>query len=289
MECSRLSLVGARGSSGSTYRLPHSSELVYNAPYALMSNCVVRYAATSPSAWGTVEAIDEYKESSAGAGGTRYVVASFANAPSVGGRDAFFMRLPQDGALYLCCEVLDVSDDYWEAMASLHSIGYGPSTLHGVMDLLAVKDVRSVELEVRGASLLSSDNDERMQVDGPHRFVDGSILEVRFSVEPKAKAVVIHDMFYKPDKPHANDTVACKEIISCALRGTQAPGDIQRRVASTWCSNLTAMMCSAAWSTRRDGNIVVDFGSGGGQSLDVLKDNALGSYILVQPDKAYGG
>ncbi|KAL3440026.1 hypothetical protein BJX65DRAFT_49327 [Aspergillus insuetus] len=444
LECSRVSVVGARGSGGMAYNLPHSAELIYNSPYIDIHRCVIRRTMPSPSAWGYIEAIDEYSGGSEDTELARYVAGSFSSAGDIGGRNTFFMHIPHDDKLYLCCELRDTGDDFWDAIACIHHMGYYPSTLYDIMDnmmigqlsnlsprawdapvpatashiytskvdgqrmwiliygrvcyyvsrlgkrhimgwwacrgqagtreapvvldveftacgksalidilvdvhgslapvsrdmrdvlerwtevlaavpdvpvymrryfnavddarayalargdpcdgivgismksteAIKIKDVRSVELEVRSDTLISSDGDEVMKLHNSQRFVDGSILEVRFTAAANGRGISVHEVFHRSDKPVANSTAACRDILAHALRGRQEPGDIQRRVATTWCRDLTAKICDMAWATHRDGNIVLDLGTGDGQSLDTLRQHGRGSYLLVEPDK----
>lgn len=444
-ECRRVTITGARGSTGSIYRLPHAAELMERNPYGDdMQRCVMKYSVLSPGAWGEVEALDEYRVDEERVQGTLYVAANFLHAPNVGARKSFYLRIPKDRCMYLCCELIDVDDDYWDAVKTLHSIGNRPSTLFDLMEpstvgrlsnlsprawdspppttsnyiytskidgqrmwilmygrmcyyvsrlgrrevmgwwmcdhsagrrdiplivdvefaalgmsalidvlvdmhgtiapvsrdmrwvlecwrdirntapdipvfmrnyfesiaaakeyaksegrpcdgvvaiglrsteALKIKDIRSMELELRGKQLLSSDGDPVLSYDTQGNFSDGDILEVRFSFDKTKTRVSAHEVFKRTDKTIANSTSVCKDIMSCALREIQSPGDIQRRVAVTWCQELRGKILSMAWGTKRDGNIILDLGAGDGQSLDTLRTHEHGSYVLVEPDR----
>lgn len=152
-------------------------------------------------------------------------------------------------------------------------------------EALKIKDVRSMELELRHGRLVSSDGDPILECNAHANFADGDILEVRFSFNKNKKRVVAHEIFRRTDKTVANSTSVCRDIISCALREVQSPDDVQRRVAVGWCQELRSKILGMAWGTARDGNIVIDFGAGDGQSLDALKAYEHGSYVLVEPDR----
>jgi hypothetical protein len=153
-------------------------------------------------------------------------------------------------------------------------------------EALKIKDIRSMELELRDGKLLSSDGDPIISYNAHGKFDDGDILEVRFSFTPAKDTIIAHEVFKRSDKMAGNSTSVCRDIMSCALRDVQSPGDIQRRVAVTWCQELRARVLDMAWGTKRDGNVVLDLGAGDGQSLDTLRSYDQGSYILVEPDKS---
>lgn len=153
-------------------------------------------------------------------------------------------------------------------------------------EAIKIKDVRSLELELRDNELVTADGDAILKLNGTSAFSPGDIIEVRFSQGTRYSQITVHEIFKRSDKSTANSTRACADIISCASRGGNEPGDIQRRVASTWCRELTSRILETAWGTKRDGNVIVDLGTGDGQSIDMLKSHKSGSYLLVEPDKA---
>lgn len=444
-ECRRVTILGVRGSAGYTYRLPRTAEIMDVSPHNMgEGTCVVRYPAGQPGAWGTVEAMDEYFIPCHADSSESYVTGNYMRTENVGGRECFYVQKSGSDRISICCEIMDMEDDYWDAMRAFHSVGYLPATLYDVMDntdvgrlsnlsprawdspapttceyiytskadgqrmwilvygricyyvsrlgkrqilgwwlcggsagkhglpvvadveflahgksvlidilidshgntapvsrdmrwvleswhdlwsrvpdipitmrkyfetvgeakayavsegypcdgvvgigmrtteALKIKDIRSMELELKGNVLVSSDGDAVLSYDPQGRFADGDILEVRFSITNGRGKMLAHEVFERTDKTAANSTSVCKDIIVCALRDIQSPGDIQRRVAVTWCQELRGRIIDMAWGTKRDGNIVLDLGAGDGQSLDTLRTREHGAYILVEPDK----
>ncbi|KAF7585533.1 hypothetical protein BBP40_010729 [Aspergillus hancockii] len=414
-------------------------------PYAgSVRRCVTRYNALAPSPWGEVEALDEYIEDGRDVVGTMYVTGSYMRTSPICGRNAFFLKTPRGSRIQLCCEVADLQDDYWEAVRSLHVMGYYPQSLydllnpstigqlsnlsprawdapaptaptyvytskvdgqrmwilvygrlcyyvsrlgkrsisgwwmcegsagrrdiplvldvefvangaaalidvlvdiHGTVapvsrdmkwvadswsearaaipdipvymrryfsdvgaavdyaaaegnpydgvigvsvkstEAIKVKEIRSMELQLKDGTLLTADGDAILKPSDVSRFADGDILEVRFSAGTGGRRIRVREIFRRSDKTQANGTAACRDIITCALRGVDNPGDIQRRVAVTWCQELTCKLLESAWSTKRSGNIILDLGSGDGQSIDNFKSRSDMAYILVEPDE----
>ena len=151
-------------------------------------------------------------------------------------------------------------------------------------EAIKIKEVRSVELEVKGEYLVCAEGTPVLRSSSSGRFSEGTVVEVRFSFPRNSKVLRVHDMFERTDKTVANDALVCRSIFTCALQGVNAPGDIQRREAVTWCRELRASILQRAWSVTGTGNIVLDFGTGDGQSVDSLSTLQKGAYVLVEPD-----
>lgn len=153
-------------------------------------------------------------------------------------------------------------------------------------DSLKLKSVKAIELECKSGELLTSDGFKVLDIPMDMREYDGKIMELRIShsASDGPKSLAIHGIIPRPDKKSGNKKEACVSIIGAALSRTRTPGDIQRRLALAWCNSLRSNIMKSAWNKEGTGRIILDLGSGGGQSLNDFEFASDASFIFVEPD-----
>lgn len=157
---------------------------------------------------------------------------------------------------------------------------------HGSTTARKMKQERSVELLVReGGELVTSDGDtviETAQL--PTGVEPGNVVEIRFKLNRDGKTITSKPLFRRTDKISANSTSAVfgvLESFSCVSRSDET----RRRNVTLWCDSLKSSLVKEAVGRCGDKKIVLDIGSGSGQSLDSLTSTRGVSYILVEPDE----
>ncbi|KAH8751112.1 hypothetical protein F5883DRAFT_434391, partial [Diaporthe sp. PMI_573] len=152
-------------------------------------------------------------------------------------------------------------------------------------EILKVKTVKSMELQVcADQRLCTSEGREVLHVPASmtDEFELGSIVEVRFELKSQ-HTITVRDMFVRTDKHKANSTGAVSNIIRSANKMV-APGDNERRVALLWCNELRKTIYVASLNMHSTRSIILDVGTGTGQSLDAIGEHPSVSYILMEPD-----
>lgn len=156
---------------------------------------------------------------------------------------------------------------------------------NGSTEILKIKPVKSIELMItEDYKLVTSDGTP--VIDCPDYIVPlynpGSILEIRFDIS-RSNTIRIFDIFERRDKDNANSDNAVSNIIRSAYK-LLTPDDNERRIALLWCNNLRKHLYLLASSCKSAKNIIVDIGTGTGQSLDSLPQSESTSYVFIEPD-----
>lgn len=165
------------------------------------------------------------------------------------------------------------------------------SPLDGVMgvniyngETLKLKKLKSLELRYASGSLLTSDDHELCSgLDLPGMKED-DIVEIRFAV--KGDSLEIHSYLPRRDKSAANSSDVCRRVISSFADGNSVPDDIDRRTATSWCNTLREHIAETAISRgNQERRIVLDIGTGTGQSIDSLGKFQDVGFLLIEPDE----
>lgn len=172
----------------------------------------------------------------------------------------------------------------------------GDSTSDGLvaihpMDVGArkIKEVKSTELAV------SSGADSLVSVEGseifgglkpPSTSLPGEIFEVRFTPTTRSSATVM-ELFRRVDKRKANTNTVINDIISSASANERYSENNERRRALLWCNSLSKYVNTLVESMNTPKPIIIDVGSGDGQSLDCMNiDGSTHSRLLIEPDSS---
>lgn len=157
---------------------------------------------------------------------------------------------------------------------------------NGSTEILKIKSVKSLELVLREqAWLYTADGDRVLQlpVDICVKYDLESILELRFTAR-NGKSIEIVDIFQRVDKEKANSTSAVSDIVRSANK-VSVRDDSERREALIWCNDLRREIYASASLIQPNKNIIVDLGTGTGQSLDSMPPSDTLSYLLIEPDR----
>lgn len=143
---------------------------------------------------------------------------------------------------------------------------------------------KSIELTVtRDGALCTSDGDEVFEnVSIPEGTKEGDIMEVRFKLCPGGKDVMAKPIFKRVDKASANSTSAVMAVLS-SFGSVRRDDETRRREVLMWCESVKHYLVKSALAKRGSRKVVLDVGTGTGQSLDVLSPNRGVSYLLVEP------
>lgn len=149
-----------------------------------------------------------------------------------------------------------------------------------------MKQERSIELVLKNSGeLATSDGDVVIrEAPLPASAETGDVLEVRFKLAKDGKSVVSAPLFQRTDKSSANTTSAVCSVLesfSCVSKSDET----RRRNVTMWCDSLKSSLVREAVRRCGDRKIIMDVGTGTGQSLDALTDDKGVSYILMEPDK----
>lgn len=155
----------------------------------------------------------------------------------------------------------------------------------GSTEILKVKSIKSMELEHIGdGRLVSADGTVIASSPAASAFNVGSIIEVRFTIDKVTRNVNVTEVFQRSDKAIANSTSAVVNIVSSAMV-LKTRDDNDRRAALIWCNELRKTIHKRALSRDSNNVIVLDIGSGNGQSLDSVMSSETTSYVFVEPDE----
>lgn len=149
-----------------------------------------------------------------------------------------------------------------------------------------MKAEKSVELSVEeGGCLSTSDGDNVLkEMDVPQGVSSGDIVEVRFKLCEDGKSVRARPMFKRADKACANGSSAVASVLS-SFSSVVRDNETRRREVLMWCDSLKQHLIRVALSKKGSRRIVIDVGTGTGQSLDVLTSDKGVSYLLVEPSE----
>lgn len=149
-----------------------------------------------------------------------------------------------------------------------------------------MKVERSVELEVtENAALVTSDGDTVFSnIHIPKGILVGHIVEVRLRLRDQGRGVAARPVFRRVDKTAANSTSAVSAVLS-SFSGVVKDNESKRREVLIWCDSLRHHLFKLALKSRGSKKIVIDVGTGTGQSLDVLSPDRGVSYVLVEPSR----
>jgi hypothetical protein len=153
---------------------------------------------------------------------------------------------------------------------------------HGV-DMIKVKSIKSMELEViNGNILCSEDKLEICQITDGQIYEDGTIIEVGFQIINQ-RLHPIH-FFVRPDKTKANSSEAISNIVASGL--SKVSDNIIRKTIWRYSNEIRAEIHNKVNKITSGKRIVLDIGTGDGQSIDTYITNETLSYIFIEPDEA---
>lgn len=148
------------------------------------------------------------------------------------------------------------------------------------VDMFKIKAVKSIELSLSDNGDLSTDDGVAlMRMEKPLPYKPGSIVEVKFEVT--GTSVDIHTHFLRTDKQTPNKSTAADLILQSAAPTSSS--NVLRNQLWRWSNSVRTMLYRRADRICRDKNIIIDVGTGGGQSVESFVAGK--SYILVEPDR----
>lgn len=150
-----------------------------------------------------------------------------------------------------------------------------------------IKSTKSTELQVspNGSSFLSADGTEVfLGLRPPEGSRTGEIFEVRFTVTANDR-INVTDVFRRVDKIKANSNIVVNDIITSSVSTGRNDDSNERRRALLWCKSVSRYINKLVESIDTPKPIIIDVGSGDGQSLDSM-DNTSPTYsrLLIEPD-----
>ncbi len=149
-------------------------------------------------------------------------------------------------------------------------------------DMLKLKAVKSMELQLGPDSILyTSDHKALLRMHDRGSYPDGAILEVRFSVASGIFSLL--GIMERPDKTTANDSSAVESIVLSTFRKTSKQA--VRTSIWRWSNKIRVYMYNRARVVCGDKRVILDIGTGDGQSVDAFQADSTYSYILVEPDR----
>lgn len=153
-------------------------------------------------------------------------------------------------------------------------------------EILKIKPIKSMELLLNEHNILTTSDGTPVFECPEHisrKYDKDTILEVRFEVRDQ-DTISITDVFPRTDKTVANSHTAVSNIIRSAYK-VLTPADNERRIALLWCNDLRKCIYDKAYNIASNNSIIIDIGTGTGQSLDSLSASKNVSYIYIEPDK----
>lgn len=150
-----------------------------------------------------------------------------------------------------------------------------------------MKQERSIELLLRQeGTLATSDGDVVIEkAPLPPGLEPGCIVEVRFKLNKDGRSISSSPLFQRVDKVTANSTSAVRSVLA-SFSSVQRDNETRRRNVLIWCESLKSTLMKDAMKHCGNKKIVLDVGTGTGQSLDILTPDRGISYILVEPDES---
>jgi hypothetical protein len=149
-------------------------------------------------------------------------------------------------------------------------------------DMKKLKPLKSIELKLQDNNELTTREGKalfRMAEDSV--YVPDDIVEIRFSI--LNGVLNTHETFHRPDKIVPNNDSAVQAVIaSCAKPESDS---MLRTIMWRWSNKLRFYLYEKANSVDNDNNIVLDIGSGSGQSTEAFDKLPDCSFILIEPDE----
>lgn len=156
---------------------------------------------------------------------------------------------------------------------------------NGSTETLKVKSVKSVELLLESdGSLVTADGDAVAKLDSFQQHSVGEVIEVRFTAKEGDTTINVIDMFPRSNKTTPNSTEAVTNILRSCVE-PKSGSDKERIMVVRWCNALCSLIIERAMKCDNTKHIVLDIGTGSGQSLDRLKRSDSVSFIYLEPDK----
>lgn len=156
---------------------------------------------------------------------------------------------------------------------------------NGSTETVKIKAVKGADLQLcPGGALVTSDGDTVACVS---EYLDqhvGKIVEIRFTAAPNTNVIDIIDVFPRTNKTTPNSTEAVMNILQSCVQ-VHSTTDRERTMALKWCNQLSAGIVNRALSCNDTKHVVLDIGTGSGQSLDRLKLSESNSFIYLEPDE----
>lgn len=181
--------------------------------------------------------------------------------------------------------------DYWTHVPGVKAkpttlINDGLVAIHpSNVAAMKLKDVFSIELMLNGNKLLTADGHTVATMTNNYNgFMDGDVIEIKFSSLSHGK-INVTEMFRRLDKTKANSLNAVVNILTISLSSGNREDENERRRALLWCNNVTRHINSHVESMDTSKVLIIDVGSGDGQSLDMMSihDHRF-SRLFVEPD-----
>ncbi len=156
---------------------------------------------------------------------------------------------------------------------------------NGSTEVLKVKDIKSVELEHKGNGVMcAAEGTEVLTTSLADNTEPGTVVELRFSLDEKTRQYKLWDSFPRPDKKgNANGIGAVVNIFKSAST-TETKEDDERRRSLLWCNRLRENIFGRCVNSADTRHIILDVGTGTGQSLGAMNKSESVSYILLEPD-----
>lgn len=153
---------------------------------------------------------------------------------------------------------------------------------HDGMDIVKLKAIKSMELEATSnGDMVSSEGIRVVNVSKGHAWETGCIYEIGMYVHHN-QCVFTH-MFRRPDKTKANSIAAIHSIVESSLPQQK---DKALRTQLWRCSNKAREEVYKLACKRMPGRrLILDVGTGDGQSCDVHSKMPDCSFVLVEPDE----
>jgi hypothetical protein len=155
----------------------------------------------------------------------------------------------------------------------------------GSTETIKIKPVKGVDLLLSpGGALLTGDGDTVASIsDYPQSYV-GKVVEARFTAKANSTHIRVLDIFPRTNKSTANSTEAVMNILRSCVQ-VNSTTDKERTIALKWCNMLCTNIITRALAIDDTKHIVLDVGTGSGQSLDRLRRNDSVSFIYLEPDE----
>lgn len=155
----------------------------------------------------------------------------------------------------------------------------------GSTETVKIKPIKGIDLLLSpGGGLVTNEGDTVATIsDYPESYV-GKVVEVRFTAKPNSSHITVLDIFPRTNKSNANSTEAAMNILRSCVE-MKSTTDKERTIALKWCNMLCTKIIDRALVVDDTKHIVLDVGTGSGQSLDRLRRDESVSFIYLEPDE----